>query len=395
MNANQGATDWRSIAIVYAAGAVAALALLKASPAALDLRAGLGLSLSQVAWISSIFTLTTVALGLFVGRWVARFGARNLAAGGLLVMAIAGSATLFAIGPLSLLVGRFIEGIGFVLVVVSAPTLMASLADSRHSRLVLAIWATWLPAGGVFILLAAPLLLGWGGWQALWLCSVAAALVAFLLLTRVSAAPLAGDAPRVELGPALGRLTPWLLALAFALFTVQLYSVLMFAPVYLVEQLHFSVGQSTFIASVVLMMAVPAGLLGGGALHRGIAPNRLMAIAFMLVGALVPCLVLFADSGYLALGLLVIYGLCAGTLPPCIYAQAPAAAYVPAATGIILGLVMAGNGLGILIGPPILAGVIEKTASWPMGALVPVAASVGGLACAVALSRLNAQPADR
>jgi len=389
MSVDPQPTDWRSIAIVYLAGAVAATALLKVSPAALDLRAGFGIGLSEVAWITSIFTLMTVALGVFTGHWVARFGARKLAGLGLLALALASTATLFAIGPVSLFFGRMVEGIGYVLVVVSAPTLMAGLASPQNSRLVLGIWSTWLPAGGVAIMLAAPTLLALAGWQALWLFSAVAALIALALLTRVPPPAKSGPLPAVDLRQALAHAKPWLLGLTFVFFTVQLYAVLLFAPTYLVQEIGLTVTRSTLVTSVVLVMAGVGGLLGSVIMHRGVAPNRVMGSCLVIVAGLIPCLVIFAHTGLPALGLLVIYGLVAGCVPPCIYAQAPSAAYVPAATGIVLGLVMAGNGLGYLLGPPAVAGVIEATSSWRLGTAVPVIACGCGVLCAWVLSRLT------
>lgn len=382
-------TDWRSIAIVYLAGAVAATALLKVSPAALDLRAGLDLTLTQIAWISSIFTLMTVALGVFVGRWGARFGARNLAGLGLLVMALAGGASMFAMGPVSLLTGRVLEGIGFVLVVVSAPALMTGLASAHHSRLVLGIWSTWLPAGGVMILLSAPSLLGHSGWQGLWLLSTVAALFALALFARLPEVTSAGPPPAVSLGQALASVRPWLLGLAFACFTVQLYAVLLFAPTFLVQEVGFSVAISTLVTSVVLVMAGASGLVGSVILHRGASANLMMATCLLVIGALTPCLIAFADTGLPALALLILYGAFAGCVPSCIYAQAPNAAYVPSATGIVLGLVMAGNGLGILVGPPAVAAVIEATGDWRLASAVPVVACGCGIVCAWMLGRMR------
>ena len=191
MNADPQPTDWRSIAIVWLAGTVASLALLKVSPAALDLRTGLSLSLSQLAWVSSIFTLMTVALGVFVGGWGVRFGARNVASLGLVMLAIAGAATTLAAGPTALIIGRLVEGTGFVLVVVCAPTLIASLAHPGDGRLVLGIWAVYVPAGGIVVMLAAPFLLPIGGWRALWWLGALFAVAALALLTRVPAPPKA------------------------------------------------------------------------------------------------------------------------------------------------------------------------------------------------------------
>ena len=389
MNADSQPTDWRSIAIVCFAGGVAALALLKASPAAVDLRTELGLSLSQLAWVSSIFTVMTVALGVFVGRWGVRLGARNLAILGLLLLTIAGAATTLAVEPAALIMGRLVEGTGFVLVVVCAPTLIASLAHPKDARLVFGVWATWLPVGGVLVMFFAPLLLPMGGWRALWLFSALSAVVAAGLLTRVPAPAKPATVATIGFRLALAEPRPWVLALAFAFFTMQLYAVLLFAPTYLVEELGYPLAQSTLISSVVLVMAGVGGLSAGALMHRGISPMRVMVVSLSLIGALLPSLLLLADTGLLALLLLALHGLLSGATASSVYAEAPSTAPTPAAVGIIMGLVVAGNGLGILVGPPIVASVIEATGSWQLGTLVPVIACVCGVFCVWILSRLK------
>lgn len=389
MNVDPQPTDWRSIAIVWLAGAVAALALLKASPAALDLRAGLGLSLSQLAWVSSIFTVMTVALGAFVGRWGVRFGVRNLAIFGLLVLAVAGAATTLADGPAALFIGRLFEGTGFVLVVVCAPTLIAGLANPRDGRLVLGVWAIYLPAGGIVVMLAAPLLLSIGGWRVLWWFGSFCAVIALALLTRVPAPPKNSAAATVDLRLALGQPGPWLLALAFAFFTMQLYAVLLFAPTFLVEELGYPLGQSTLISSVVLVMAGVGGLSASAVMHRGVSPALIMVVCLLLIAGLIPGLLWFAETGLPALGLLALHGLLSGCAASSVYGQAPGTASTPAAIGIVMGLIMAGNGLGILVGPPLVAGVIEATASWRLGAAVAVVACGGGVVCVWLLTRLK------
>lgn len=394
MNADPQPTDWRSITIVWLAGAVASLALLKASPAAVDLRAGLGLSLSQLAWVSSIFTVMTVALGVFVGGWGVRFGARNLASLGLLMLAIAGAATTLAAAPAALIIGRLVEGTGFVLVVVCAPALIASLAHPKDGRLVLGVWATWLPAGGILVMFAAPLLLPIGGWRALWWFGALCAVIALALLTRLPARPKTNSAASVGLRLALGQPRPWLLALTFAFFVMQLYAVLLFAPTYLVEELGYPLAKSTLISSVVLVTSAVGGLSASALIHRGASPARIMVISLSLLAGVIPSLLLFADTGLPALLLLALHGLLSGCTASSVYAQAPTTASTPAAIGIIMGLIMAGNGLGILVGPPIVATVIEATGSWQLGTLVPVIACVSGVVCVWMLSRLKTPPVD-
>lgn len=363
------------------------MALLKASPAALDLRLGLGLSLPQIAWISSIFTLATVGMGIFVGRLAQRLGARFVTLTGLALMVGAGVLTLAAEAPSGLLLGRTAEGFGFVLVVVAAPALMLQFAAPAHARLVLGIWATWLPVGGVIVLLAAPAVLTGWGWRGLWMLSAGVGLLVLMFLWRLTPARTAVQVTGQRPVTIWDRGYPWLLGLAFACFTVQLYTILLFAPTYLVEARGFSVQRAALVSSAVLVMAIPGGLLGSLLVHRRPCGPALMAICFVAVAVLIPLLLTVAGTGWVGLAALLGYGLTAGVIPPCIYAQAPAAAPSPEATGSVLGMIMAGNGLGILLGPPAVAYAVDASGRWAAAGGVALLGCAAGLLCTYFIAR--------
>lgn len=358
----------------------ASVALLKASPAALDLRREFVLGLGGIAWISSIFTLATVLLGVFVGGWVRRLGATAMIRAGLLALVAGGTGSLLATSAGMLLLGRVIEGIGFVLVIVAAPTLMASLASAAHGRLVLGLWSTWLPAGGIVVMLAAPALLSQAGWRAVWMLSLALAGAVWLALGRAPNVRPQGDGTGGRLTATLRWRQPWLLGIAFALFTVQLYAVLVLGPLYLTRELGYSLPSASLVTSVVLVMAMLGGLFASFVLHRGVLPFRIQAVCFALVGGFIAALMSSA-GGLPGLLLLVGYGLCAGAIPPAIYAQAPATGAGPDATGVVLGMIMTGNGLGILVGPPAVAGLVQASGSWAPGTALLVVACVSGILC--------------
>ncbi len=83
--------------------------------------------------------------------------------------------------------------------------------------------------------------------------------------------------------------------------------------------------------------------------------------------------------------LLTLYGLLLGIIPTGIFTQAPLLAPTPAATGPILGLALTGQGLGILVGPPLVGALLERTGSWLWPVLLLGTALVGLVVCAARL----------
>lgn len=115
-------THWRGIVIAFLAGVVAATALTKASPAALDLQRALQPSLAQIGWVMSAGTLASCVLGVASGQIGYWRGARALLRDGLLALLFAGMFSALAPDTFWLLCGRGLEGLGVVLITVAAPT---------------------------------------------------------------------------------------------------------------------------------------------------------------------------------------------------------------------------------------------------------------------------------
>src|SRR5690606_21691548 len=120
-----------------------------------------------------------------------------------------------------LLISRFIEGIGFVGVTVSAPALLARVAEPRHHRLVFGLYGTNFPAGVAIMMVVAAVLLPAFGWRGLWFANVLLCGVMLLLLLRatrslkrVADRPLERRSLR-DLKAVVVSPGPWLLSLSF------------------------------------------------------------------------------------------------------------------------------------------------------------------------------------
>jgi MFS family permease len=132
-------TRWGVVALAVAAGICVALQVGKVPPLMPQLRTEFALGLVAAGWIASAINATTALFGILggvfadrVGRWRALVAGLGLVAAGSLAGALAEDAG-------QLLASRFLEGAGFVLVIVAAPSLIA-LAAAGASR-----WACGAP----------------------------------------------------------------------------------------------------------------------------------------------------------------------------------------------------------------------------------------------------------
>ncbi|MFZ9416764.1 MAG: MFS transporter, partial [Alphaproteobacteria bacterium] len=179
------------------AGVVAAFHIGKAPAALPVLRAELGLTLAESAWVISAFNVLGVATGMALGALADRLGHRRVVLAGFALLAVAGAAGAMARGPGGLLAARFAEGLGFMAVVVAVPALVRAFARPRDLGLALGFWSTYMPAGMAGMLALAPLALAPWGWRGLWLANaVAAACFALALAAATRGAPAIAGPPR-------------------------------------------------------------------------------------------------------------------------------------------------------------------------------------------------------
>ena len=117
-------SPWGLVLILVGAGVVSAFQVGKVPPLLPDIKTELMISLFYAGWILSIFNITGLILGTFTGAIADTIGHRRLLIFGMAIQALASFLGSFASSFYILLGTRLFEGMGFLAVVVSAPTLI-------------------------------------------------------------------------------------------------------------------------------------------------------------------------------------------------------------------------------------------------------------------------------
>jgi MFS family permease len=388
---NERPTDWPRVWLLVTAGVVGACQIGKVPPALPALRADLGIGLVTAGWVLSLFNLLGVAAGSVIGALAAGWGERRTVLVGLWVVAAASAAGAAATGETWLLATRFVEGAGFLVIVIALPALIARAAVPADMKLAFGLWGTYMPAGTATMLLLAPwLIAGLGGWRGLWLANGAlTAAMAALLTIATAGTPLARRAGArasphaliADIRRTVASAGPLLLAIAFATYTLQYLALTGFLPTIYGEG-GFAPAAAAQLTALVVIMNVLGNLAGGALLHRGLPRWALIATA----------------SGFMALSTLAIYAGIAfawrysaclafsfvgGLLPTSVLggtaALTPEKRLVPIANG----LVVQGSNIGQVIGPPAVAALAAAAGGWQLSPLVFLVA--GGIGVAAAL----------
>ena len=379
--------------VIVLTGMCAALHVAKIPPALPMLQAELGLTLLQAGFLLSAVQVASMTLGLLVGLSVDGLGLKRSMLFGLGLLFAASALGGFAQHADVLLLLRALEGLGFLCVVMPAPSLIRRtvLPEQLNGRM--GWWGTYMPSGNALALLVGPLFvvsLGWHVWW--WLLSgitlatffwVRAAVPDVQQVTASSAKTNASNSAwRERLKSTVTNKGPWLVSLSFAVYASQWMAVVGFLPTVYV-QMGLSAGLTGVLTACVALVNVSGNIMSGRLLQRGWPARRLLQIGFacMALGAIgafaqwqsqgLPtvakflCVVMFSAVG----------GLIPGTLFSTAVRLAPSENTVSTTVGFMQQL----SAVGQFLGPPLVAWVAVMVGGWQWTWVVTVSLSVIGL----------------
>ena len=389
-------TRWGIVALAITAGIIAAMQIGKLPPAVGALRVELSLGLVAAGWIISCFNAVSALFGAVAGVAGDHMGQRRTLLLGLGLLALGGAAGALAEDGRWLLLTRLLEGVGFVAVVVSAPSLIAAVTRPPDRNTAIAAWGTYMPAGMALMLLAAPPLLGALGWRGVWLVNaglIVAFLLVFAVVSRGSGAAPAQKRNLRDVRQALVKPGPWLLAACFTSYSLQWFAMMAWLPTLLTEQAALGVGAASLITALIVACNVPGNLLGGRLLKRGLPRWLLIAFASASLGLL--ALGVFAAAvpvGWKII-LAALFATLGGLIPASVLAGVPRHASSAAQIGIANGIVVQGSNLGSLFGPPALAMLVTALGGWQRSGWLLLGSGLVGVGLALLLRKLE-QRAD-
>jgi MFS family permease len=379
--------------LVFGVGVTAALHIGKLPVAIPVLQDALGLSLVQAGFLLSLVQLAGMTLGMFVGLLADRVGPRRVMQVGLLLLAAGSALGALAPGVGWLLASRVVEGLGFLLAVLPAPGLLRQrvLYAPTLAR-ALGWWGAYMPLGTALALLLGAALIGGVGWRGTWLILSALAVVACAVFTwRVPPpAALAAPAGVAALGPRLQRTLrsggPWLVALAFLLYSGQWLAVIGFLPT-----LYHQAGYSGAVLGGLTALAAGVNVLGnvgaGRLLASGARPGRVLQAAYlsMALGAAVA----FGGVGpvWLQYGAVLVFSAVGGLIPGTLFGVAVHLAPDADTVSTTVGWMQQLSSLGQFLGPPLVAWLAVEVGGWQWTWVVTGACSLLGVAVAARLQR--------
>ena len=361
------------------------------------MQAELGLTLFDVGLIVSIFSLIAAIGGILIGALSDRFGSLRLAVAGLALGGIASFAGSYAASAVPLLASRVVEGLGFILATTSTPALIANETSSADRGKALGLWGMYMPAGTSTMMLLGALLAGAWSWRQLWqataLLNLSYATVVWLVF-RGGVDRSAGQWPtkprpirfKDRIASAL-RPGPLLLAGCFLTYAGNFLALIGFLPLMLTTS-----GEASASAAAILTAMIVAANMIGNAASGFIAESkmsrpRIIAVAAAVLGIAAVGVFIEALPFALRYGLALIFAVVGGVIPGTCFGAVESFAGSPAKAGPIFGGLIQGAGIGQLLGPPLVAVIVEAIGSWHGAAVFIAAGALLNVALALALDR--------
>jgi MFS transporter, CP family, cyanate transporter len=390
--------------LIVLGGVTAALHVGKLPTAIPVLRDAMGVTLVQAGFLLSLVQLAGMTLGLAVGLAAEGWGLKRTTIAGLLVVSAASLLGGLAQTPGTLMLLRAVEGFGFLLTAITAPTLLRRLVEPQRMNMALGLWGAYMPFGTAVALLLGPLVMaqvGWRGWW--WLLAIPSTVMAAWLWLGLRADPVqAAGAGAMRIGGWLLRLRqtlsapgPWLVAVCFAVYSAQWLAVIGFLPT-VYAQLGLApaaAGAATALAAVVNMFG---SIAAGRLLQAGVRPRSLLFLGFssMGLGAFLTFAAIWgAVDASVAFSVryaaVLVFSMVGGLVPGTLFSLAVSLAPNERTVSTTVGWMLQWSSLGQFFGPPSVAWVASRVGGWQWSWLVTGGCALAGLLLAGAAGSLT------
>jgi MFS family permease len=379
---------WVVLFALYLATLSATLDLFKVPPIMGTLIATFKLSNSLAGLLMSIFSIMGFVLAIPAGYILMRVGIKMtglIAVGAVLIGSSLGAITA-TLGMLFF--GRFIEGIGMGLIMVTAPFAISVWFPLHNRALPTGLWASSVGIGNIITLLIAPSLDINFGWQAVWWACAgfsALAFILFALLFRMpkkeemydapAPAPATQEKPH-SLASGMANRSLWMISISFGCYNLVVMALLTFLPQFLGALRGYSptfdkgvLMNASFVTAFVMLASIFSGP-GGGWLSDWLGRRK----AVILISYILMTLTLFFPF---TIGIsmipvwMIVFGIVGGPLAPVLLASVPEVAKAPSLIGIGMSVAAVGQNIGMFIGPWLFGVILDKAG-----------ATVGGFATA-------------
>ncbi|BDW87856.1 CynX/NimT family MFS transporter [Thalassospira tepidiphila] len=360
-----------AVIILYGLGLTASMQVGLIGPIAPDLRASFGLSQAEFGLVASLITAAGALCAIPAGVWAARAGLRRSLVLGCMMM-IAG-ALIFATASVSslLYVGRIVTSVGYLLIVVGAPSWMAGFKNPKLVAMAMSIWGTFIPVGIALGNWVSAAVVTWMDWRiAVGACTLP--VLVLLPLLALMEKPEIATARRSLVVGVVGVLkssAALQVALTFAAFAGATSAALAFMPAMLADNLDIGIALSAGIIGTTAIAGNVVGSVGAGTVLGRDVAGRTILVVFLPIMAVAISTLFVSTSVALSITALIMFNICQGAVAGTCFALLPRIAKDGLSMPALQGMLAQFAEIFVVIVPPFAGAMIDQN-GWAGAAVV-------------------------
>ena len=357
---------WVILFILYMATLSATLTLSKVQPVSTILQKAFNVDMVKAGDLMSAFPIMGFVLAIPAGFILKRFGIKVTA-----LISVGAVAIGSAIGALAesfavLYFGRFIEGVGMGLIMVTAPFTISLWFPQNNRALPTGLWASCVGIGNIVMFLIASRLAIAYGWQSVWWGGAGFAFLSFLLFAflfrmprpeemEAPPAPVTEEEAAPSLFKGMANSNFWMISIAFGVYNLVVMAMISFLPQFLeVERGYFLTYDNGVLmhAGFVVAFVMAASVItapGGGYISDRLGKRKIMVLIPYILMTLTFLFPFSVTGGMIPL-YMIVFGIVGGPIAPVLLAAVPEVAKKPQYIGIGMGVGALGQNLGIYLG---------------------------------------------
>lgn len=343
------------------------------------------ISHAEAGLLMSIVMIPGIFLGIPIGALVGRYGVK-LTGFTSTVLIVAGCfLTATANSFITTLIGRLILGVGGVLVTTTMLALISQWFSSDELGKAMGIYGINMPLATVIAFPVASMLLLTHDWRYPFYIGTVIGITAMAVFTlMVKEGPLKHKehGQRLSIRHALRNVEIWKVGMVWLLFSASALSFTTWAPDLFMNYRGMNPVYASFLASVVMLAAIPCVPVHGWVSDRIGRRKPLMVTGFILMVLALIVVVYTSDSALTAS--IVVLGIATSMVPP-VASALLAEILDPRLAGVSFGVMVICSNTGATLGPLLVGYLIDVTQSLPLSFLGMVIFSAAGAVVAYAL----------
>ncbi len=358
---------WVILFALYLATLSATLTLSKVQPVSTIIQKVFAVDMVKAGDLMSVFSIMGFVLAIPAGFILKRLGIKItglISVGAVVIGSVIGAlAETFTI----LYAGRFIEGVGMGLIMVTAPLAISVWFPPHNRALPTGLWATSVGIGNIVMFLSASNLAVKYGWQFVWWAGAIFAVLSFILFAvlfrmprpeEMESAPApvpATEEKPPSLAKGMANMSFWMISIAFGVYNLVVMAMISFLPQFLEFERGYSLTYENgvlmnagFVTAFVMAISVLSAP-GGGYISDRLGRRKIMIVIpyiLMTLTFLFP----FTVTGWMIPLYMIVFGLVGGPIAPVLLAAVPEVAKKPQLIGIGMGVAALGQNLGVYLG---------------------------------------------